>query len=335
MRRGLRFPLAALATCVFASAAAAVSVRVEPGPAAPGVQQYAHFQNESANPCVTWRLLGIDGEGIVLIGLAPTSGEPCPSMEQYVPLGVLASGHYTLAARIEATGAAYARITFLIGGDPFPNVAAVLPTRPSTDSPVSFGLSLLNNICNRVSFASPPRVESDRVTIEGEFLYFPFTCPPTNWFEGFFFTIPGLSPGLKTVEFVIEDQVLARMSFTVAEPTSTLFLSDHFRVQVTWQDRDGGEHESRGIQLTEESGTFTFFDPENVELVVKILDGRELNGHFWVFAASMTDLAYTLSVTEYLGTYCDVVSPPCPNRQYRGPAGVNRNVLDTRAFAAH
>jgi hypothetical protein len=319
----------------WAASASAASVRVEPGPAPPGTPQFAHFQHESVNPCVRWtRAVGAAGL-IVLQGLANPPGLPCPSMEQFVPLGALGSGQYTLEARIAATGALYALISFSIGGDPFPPQVALLPARPAADASVSVGLSLLNSFCSRLSFVSPPRVEGDRITVEGEVLFFPFLCPPSSWFEGFFFTMPALSPGLKTVEFVVESDVLASLSFTVAEPVATVFLGERFRVGLSWQDRAGVVQQAQATRLTEESAAFTFFDAANVEVVVKILDGRGVNGHFWVFAASMTDLPYTLTVTEYLGSYCDLAGSPlpvCPTRVYQGRAGVNRNVIDTRAF---
>lgn len=42
------------------------------------------------------------------------------------------------------------------------------------------------------------------------------------------------------------------------------------------------------------------FDPDNVELVVKVLDGRRINGRYWVFFGSPTDVAFDLVVTDTL-----------------------------------
>lgn len=39
-------------------------------------------------------------------------------------------------------------------------------------------------------------------------------------------------------------------------------------------------------------------NPSNPEVFVKILDGRPINGEFWVFYGHLTDLIYDLSVTE-------------------------------------
>jgi hypothetical protein len=38
------------------------------------------------------------------------------------------------------------------------------------------------------------------------------------------------------------------------------------------------------------SGYIWFFDPENVELVVKALDGRPINGKFWFFHGALSNV---------------------------------------------
>jgi hypothetical protein len=47
-------------------------------------------------------------------------------------------------------------------------------------------------------------------------------------------------------------------------------------------------------------GLFWFFAPDNPELLVKVLDGCGLNGHFWVFASAGTDVGVTVTVTDTL-----------------------------------
>ena len=47
--------------------------------------------------------------------------------------------------------------------------------------------------------------------------------------------------------------------------------------------------------LTTDSGLFWFFAPQNLELLVKMVDGCSFcNGHFWVYAAATTDVEYHL-----------------------------------------
>jgi hypothetical protein len=69
------------------------------------------------------------------------------------------------------------------------------------------------------------------------------------------------------------------------------------------------------IDLTPLTGAFWFFNPGNTEVIVKVLDGTGINGHYWVFLGSLTDQAYTATVTDTVtgqvwthvnpaGTYC-------------------------------
>ena len=41
------------------------------------------------------------------------------------------------------------------------------------------------------------------------------------------------------------------------------------------------------------------FNPSNPEVFVKILDGRTINGSFWIFYGGLTDLEYTITVTDF------------------------------------
>ena len=77
------------------------------------------------------------------------------------------------------------------------------------------------------------------------------------------------------------------------------------------------------MPLTDETGTFWFFDSSNVELLVKVLDGRPLNGHHWVFYASRTDVEFDLTVTD---------TATGAQRVYHNPAGTLASRADTEAF---
>lgn len=71
-----------------------------------------------------------------------------------------------------------------------------------------------------------------------------------------------------------------------------------FEVEVEWNDGKGKVGRGIAERLTAESGDFWFFDPANIELVVKVLDGCRANGHYWVFAAGLTDVEVTTTVRD-------------------------------------
>lgn len=71
-----------------------------------------------------------------------------------------------------------------------------------------------------------------------------------------------------------------------------------FRAEVAWRDFTGRTDAGRTIPLNEETGAFWFFSPTNFELMVKALDGRGVNGHYWIFWGALTNVEFTLTVTD-------------------------------------
>jgi hypothetical protein len=82
-------------------------------------------------------------------------------------------------------------------------------------------------------------------------------------------------------------------------PPALRLGQDRFQVQVDFVDpRTGIAGQGRPVPLTDDTGAFWFFDPANLELMVKVLDGRAINGHFWVFYGALSDVEYTITVTD-------------------------------------
>lgn len=46
------------------------------------------------------------------------------------------------------------------------------------------------------------------------------------------------------------------------------------------------------------AGLFTFFHPQNPEVLVKVLDGCSVNGHFWVLTAAATNVGFEVRVRD-------------------------------------
>lgn len=85
-------------------------------------------------------------------------------------------------------------------------------------------------------------------------------------------------------------------------------LAGRFRVRVAWRNvRDGATGQGFAVRDTDRTGAYYFFRRDNTELFVKMLDGRSINGSFWIFWSGLTDLEYQLEVfdteTEALRTY--------------------------------
>ena len=76
-----------------------------------------------------------------------------------------------------------------------------------------------------------------------------------------------------------------------------------------------------------ESVKFTFFDPSNTEMILKILDACADGNKWWVFAGGLTNVGLTITVTDtttnavkhysstkgqLFQTFADTSAFPCP-----------------------
>ena len=72
-----------------------------------------------------------------------------------------------------------------------------------------------------------------------------------------------------------------------------------FEVTVQWTSATGsGVGRPVAGTATNDSGFLWFFTPSNLELAVKILDGRPINGKFWFYWGGLSDVAYTIQVRD-------------------------------------
>lgn len=94
----------------------------------------------------------------------------------------------------------------------------------------------------------------------------------------------------------------------------TLCLQDgRFGVEVEWTNQHAGGVTGFGRARPDshETGYFWFFDAANLELAVKILDGRSINGKFWFFYGALSDLEYRITVTDWAtGALHTYYNPP-------------------------
>ena len=110
----------------------------------------------------------------------------------------------------------------------------------------------------------------------------------------------------------------------VANATTLCLNASRFRVQVTWRvPSQGTSGVGNGIALTGDTGEFWFFSANNIELVIKVVDGRAFNDRFWVFYGALSDVEYTITVTD---TTNGAV------KTYTNPSGNLASVADVTAF---
>ena len=112
-------------------------------------------------------------------------------------------------------------------------------------------------------------------------------------------------------------------------PETICLLGGRFSVDVHYHDQhNGGDGDGQVMTFptTDQSGAFWFFNPSNAELLVKMVDGTTVNGHYWVFYGALTDVEYWLTVTD--------TEDPTHPVEYHNVAGNICGVGDTAAFPA-
>ena len=109
--------------------------------------------------------------------------------------------------------------------------------------------------------------------------------------------------------------------------TSTGLCLHHgrFQVQAAWRTAQGAAGTAMAFQATDDSGTFSFFSGDNLELIVKVVDACGLLQKVWFFASGLTNVGVDITVTDtFTGE----------TRTYQNPVGTPfQPVLDTAGFA--
>jgi hypothetical protein len=111
-----------------------------------------------------------------------------------------------------------------------------------------------------------------------------------------------------------------------ATATSLCLNQGRFRASVQYRTGQGVTGNGQAVALTGDTGTFTFFDAANVEIVLKVLDGRALNNHFWVFYGALSDVEYTVTVED---------TQTGKRKTYFNPRGNLASVGDSAALPAN
>jgi hypothetical protein len=79
------------------------------------------------------------------------------------------------------------------------------------------------------------------------------------------------------------------------------------------------------VTETSDTGTFWFFSANNIETIVKVVNGCAFNQRYWVFGGGLTNVAVTILVTD---TQTGIL------RTYTNPQGTAfQPIQDTNAFA--
>ena len=112
----------------------------------------------------------------------------------------------------------------------------------------------------------------------------------------------------------------------IPNTTNTICLENsRFQVTATFNAGASGSGDAQAVQLTTDTGYLWFFESTNVEVVLKVLDGCGLNGHYWVFAGGLTNVNVVITVTD---------TQTGMKQVYTNPANTTfQPIQDTSAFS--
>ncbi len=121
--------------------------------------------------------------------------------------------------------------------------------------------------------------------------------PLPGFFEVTLVVSDGSRESVASRTFLIETS--APLGTCEASSSTRCLRRSRYAVDVTYQTPDGATGVGTVVRVgTDDSGLFRFFDSSNWEVLVKVLDGCDVNDHVWVYAASTTDLGYEIRVTD-------------------------------------
>jgi hypothetical protein len=207
------------------------------------------------------------------------------------------------------------------------------PPRPHDGEAVLVGVELPGmEVCDLEpswSFTSVPTLRVD-IQIRGECLA---SLPPGSTQSANFEVVLGpLLAGNYAVRIfgsgdlplVVRPLKVGQQGTCVPSQSSLCLQRGRFRVRAIWNTGSdiGVAH---AVHKTEESGYFTFFDRDNVELVVKILDGcNTFFNNYWLFTAGLTNLGVDLQVEDTATGH--------QRNVFNAPQTPYPTLLDTRAL---
>ena len=109
----------------------------------------------------------------------------------------------------------------------------------------------------------------------------------------------GLQTGRELADIVFFTQLGPRAAISACQlgPGALCLQGNRFKVEAEWST-GGAEGPAFAVADTADSGRFWFFDEDNTELVVKVLNGCGVNDRYWFFASGLTDVEVLITVTD-------------------------------------
>ncbi len=112
--------------------------------------------------------------------------------------------------------------------------------------------------------------------------------------------------------------------YSDCRPTvAPLTLEGNIKVSLCYETAMGEMGDASAVYGSDNSGLLYFFEPNNAEVFVKVLNGCDNNGHRWVYMAALTDVAFNMNINDGRN----------PTKAYHNRLGDNHELVqDLMAF---
>lgn len=246
-------------------------------------------------------------------GCACLPGLPAPRTEGLF-VGPLAPGRYrvrvfllhTEAGEVCGEPTLFTTEDLEVDVEGDPGRLAIEPFRPTPADPV---VLTVRTQCPAQTSVEPPEISGREITVIERFNSAILAPCSESYVDVERFDLGLLAEGDYTLRlFTVETDLLGggevpedpslEVGFTVAEIPRLTLADGRFEVEARWREPGGDRGSGQPFELTSDTGYFWFFDPDNVEVVVKVLDACSFAGHFWVFAAGLTNVEVELRVVD-------------------------------------
>ena len=124
---------------------------------------------------------------------------------------------------------------------------------------------------------------------------------------------------------LMSQRIVPAAAKAACAPSSTRLClnGNRYAVEIAWKDFSGHTGMGQAVPLSGDTGWFWFFSSTNVEVILKVLDGTAVNGHHWVFYGALSNVEYTVTVTD---TQTGKINT------YKNLSGQLASIADTGAF---
>lgn len=136
----------------------------------------------------------------------------------------------------------------------------------------------------------------------------------------------GFFPDLKAIGVRAEARAGGTPSVCTPDDTTLCLNQGRFQVRLAWRRPNGETGVGHAVPFgSDDSGLLWFFTASNWEMLIKVLNGCGLNQRYWVFFAAVTNVQFTLTITD---------TDTGVSKTYENPQGMTAQTkTDTGAFA--